>query len=158
MSFLKKILKPKKSSELDQLKQTSKSHEEKILSQGEKYYWSEEAELTGKKLYHDTKKYVKNNPTDYLTVGGNFHKMQLQYIDDFPDEEKEIFILTGKGLEKENTGRYQEAIPFYQQAIDLTNSFCADDIQELIEMKGPGDYLYVPALKRRIRVCEKKIK
>lgn len=158
MGFLKKILKPKNTNELDQLKQTGKSHEEKIISQGEKYYWSEEAKTIGKKVYRDTKEYIKNNPQDYLTAGANFHKIQLHHIDDYPDQEKEIFILSGKGLEQENIGRYREAIPFYEQAIDLTNSFCAEDIRELIKIKGPGDYLYVPALKRRIRVCEKKIK
>ena len=155
MRFLQKLF-PKNSQpdELQEIKTREKQHDDKMWAGGD-YPKSDEAKLTGKMIYRDKKEYVMNHPTDYLIVGAHYHKHLWFAIDELPEDEQEIFILTGKGLCLEDNGKYSEAIKYYQRAILLNNIVCADDIQYLIKSNGPGDYIYAPALKVRIRVCEK---
>lgn len=156
MGFLKKIFTRKKPSELDQLKQREYDHDEK--SYDPNYYFSEEAAKTGKQIYKDKKEYVKNNPTDFETVGAEIHGFLWSAVKDMPASEREIFYLTGEGKYYEDLGEYQKAIEKYQDADDLTMEVCGEEIQQIINDSGPGDYLYTSKIRQRIRVCERKLK
>ena len=46
----------------------------------------------------------------------------------------------------------------YQEAEKLTMSVCGDEIRQMIEEYGEGDYLYLAPIRRRIRVCKRKLK
>ena len=155
----KKNNKPKisQNNNLDSIKKVEEEHNSKLLRQGEKYYFSDEAKTTGKQLYHDQKEYVKNNPQDYEMVAAQIFNVLWSYVDELPSEERMIFTLTGKGKFYEDNGEYEKAISYYRQADDLTLRVCGDDIRELVKECGPGDYLYCGKIRQRIRVCERKI-
>lgn len=140
---------------LDNLKRREKIQYSKM--QNSEYYFSEESKIKGKQLYHDKKEYIKNNPDDFLTVGANIFGLLWNAIEKMPIEEQKIFRLTGEGKYYEDQKDYKKAISLYQQAYDLTMDVLGDEIQELIEEHGPGDYLYTYKIKQRIRVCEKKL-
>lgn len=155
----KKNNKPKisQNNNLDSIKKVEEEHNSKLLRQGEKYYFSDEAKTTGKQLYHDQKEYVKNNPQDYEMVAAQMFQTLWNYVEELPSEERKIFTLTGKGKYYEDQEEYEKAIEYYQQADDLTMRVCRNDIQQLINENGPGDYLYCAKIRQRIRVCQKPL-
>ena len=142
---------------LDNIKKVEEEHNSKLLRQGEKYYFSEEAKTTGKQLYHDQKEYVKNNPQDYEMVAAQMFQTLWNYVEELPAPERKIFTLTGKGKYYEDQEEYEKAIEYYQQADDLTMDVCQEDIAELEKDHGPGDYLYCAKIRQRIRVCERHL-
>lgn len=139
---------------LDYIKTLEKDHENKLYSQGESYYFSEEAKILGRKINELKKEYIKEFPQDFLTVGANIHH---GYDNGMPSGEQEILKLTGEGKYYEDLGEYEKAINYYQDAYDLTMQVCGDEIQELIDENGPGEYLYTAKINQRIRVCKKAI-
>ena len=167
MGLFNKILKKEKTvSSYDEMSQQEKlsyilkiekEHDDKMYSQGKPYYFSEEAKITGKKVSGLKKDYVKSFPEDFLTTGADLFQILWYYVPGHPDSEKEIFTLTGKGKYYEDLGEYEKAIECYQEADDLTMTVCGDEIQELIDECGPGDYLYTRKIRQRIRVCEKRL-
>lgn len=158
MGFLKKILskKPPQQTELSQLQQREQIHNRD--SYDPNYYYSEEVKVTGKKLYEDQKNYLKNNTDDYLTVGASLHKCLWSEVNNLPASEQKILSLTGEGKYYEGLGEYTTAIEKYQEAEKLTMSVCGDEIRQMIEEYGEGDYLYLAPIRRRIRVCKRKLK
>ena len=155
-------MKTKKNSEVKKIMSNKKTiiNMEKLhntKSYNAEYYHSPQAKKIGKEINDLKKEYIKNNPKDYLIVGVNFHQMLWSSLPQIPKNEQEIFILTGKGLEQEHNQNYTEAIQFYEQAITLNNQVCKEDIEEMIKLNGPGDYIYAPKLKQRVRVCDRKI-
>ncbi|WP_407453117.1 tetratricopeptide repeat protein [Methanobrevibacter sp.] len=134
-----------------------KEHDDKMYSQGKAYYFSEEAKINGKKVSGLKKDYVKSFPEDFLTTGADLFQILWYYVPEYPDSEKKIFTLTGKGKYYEDLGEYEKAIEYYQEADDLTMEVCRKDIQELVRDHGPGDYLYCATIRRRIRVCSKPL-
>lgn len=140
---------------LDRLKKRENTQYEKM--QNKNYYFSDESKIKGKQIYEDKKSYVKNNPTDFLTVGANIHGVLWDAIDEFPANEQKIFSLTGEGKYYEDKKEYEKAIKLYKKADDLTMRVCRKDIQQLIREKGPGDYLYTRKIRQRIRVCQKPL-
>lgn len=142
---------------LEYIKNLEKTHDIKVRSQGEKYYFSEEAKIRGKKISQLQREYIEEYPTDFLYSGASLFQFMWPYVDELPSVEKEIFILVGKGRFNENSEDYVKAIEFYQKADDLTMDALYDEIQELIKENGPGDYLYTAKIRQRINVCEYKI-
>ena len=142
--------------ELEDIIQREEEHDNKCYRvQG--YYHSDEAKTIGKQIYEDKKEYVKNNPEDYLIVGAQIHSRFWYTLKDMPKDEMEIFILTGKGKYYEDKEEYEKAIEIYKEAEDLTMETIGDEIEEAIREHGEGDYLYLAPIRRRMRVCEKKV-
>lgn len=160
MGFLKKILqKPPKEAkpknQLEKLKEKELDHHEKSYNRN--YYFSEEASIVGKQIYQEKKEYVKNHPENYEIVAAQMFQVIWDYVETLPSEERKIFYLTGEGKYYEDQEEYEKAIEYYQQADDLTMKVCRNDIQQLINENGPGDYLYCAKIRQRIRVCERHL-
>lgn len=167
MSLFNKILKKEnvtnsyddmsQQEKLDYIKTLEEDHDNKLYSQGESYYFSEEAKILGRKINELKKEYIKEFPQDYLTVGANIHQVLWSYVNGMPLGEQEILRLTGEGKYYEELGEYDNAIGYYQDAYDLTMQVLGDETQELIDENGPGEYLYTAKINQRIRVCKKAI-
>ena len=142
---------------LEYIKNLEKTHDIKIRSQGEKYYFSEEAKIRGKKISHLQNEYIKEYPTDFLYAGANLFQFMWPYVDELQSIDKKIFIMVGEGRFNESSEDYVKAIECYQKADDLTMDALHDEIQELIKENGPGDYLYTAKIRQRINVCQNKI-
>lgn len=140
---------------LDRLIKREKTQNEKMMNPN--YYFSEESKIEGKKIYHEQKEYVKNNPKDYEIVAAQMFQVLWDYVDELPSEERRIYTLTGKGKYYEDLGEYEKAISYYQQADNLTMKVCRHDIAELVRDNGPGDYLYCAKIRQRIRVCQRPL-
>jgi tetratricopeptide (TPR) repeat protein len=135
--------------------QKEKTHSKKC--QNPNYYHSDKAKTEGKELSALQKEYIKNNPQDYKIQGAQIHKTYWHAIPDYPPAEQKIFELTGKGKCYEVHKEYEKAITYYQKAEKQTEIACRNDLKQLIADYGPGDYLYLKAIRQRIRVCEKNI-
>lgn len=140
---------------LNDLKKKESMENEKMYSR--EYYFSDEAKINAHKIKNEQKEYLKNNPKDFVTRGVNLYNMLWECSDTVPSEERKIFELTGKGLYYEDQKQYEKAIEIYQEADKLTMEFLKDEIDELINENGEGDYLYTAKLRQRIRVCENRI-
>ena len=121
----------------------------------EDYYWSDEAKEDAHRLKAELRNYLDNHPKDYVIRGAELYGCLWEYTDRIPIDEKEILRLIGMGYYHEkDLNDYPEAIKIYNKALKLTWDTIGDELEELIEEHGEGDYLYVATIKQRIRVCE----
>lgn len=143
-------------STLDKIKEDERIQFDKMMNK--EYYFSTESKNNALKIKDAQKNYLKNNPNDFLTRGANFHQVLWEYIDHVSEDEKKIFELTGKGLYYEqDLEDYDKAIEIYTLADNVTMDVLKNEIQELIDEYGDGDYLYTAKIRQRIRVCNNKI-
>ena len=168
MGFIKKLLKkhqktkPKpytkmtQNEKLSHIQQLEEEHNSKLRTNGEKYYFSEEAKNTGQKIYSLKKEYVKETPNDFITTGANLFNQSWNH-QETPRTDLKIFELVGEGLSYEKNEEYEKAIGFYEKANKITLTEFKEEIEELIESNGPGDYLFTRKINQRIRVCKKKL-
>lgn len=144
-----------KNNKLDHIKKIEKNHNDKILKYGEQYYFSDEAKINGKKVYQSKKEYIKNNPTDFETIGADLFSTFLHMVDDESNEDKQIYRLMGEGKYNEDNENYERAILLYEQANNLFFKVHGNELKELERINGCkcGEQI----TEQRLRICKNKL-
>lgn len=148
---------PNQMTELDKLKNIEIDLHYK-MGAVDGYYGSDISRVEFRKLKAYQRDYVKRNPTDHQSRASLIYHKLWRQIDLLPKEEKEIIIQTGKGLYYEDyLEEYEKAIEEYQKAYDLCWIYFKEDLEELIEEMGEGDYLWTATIVGRINACKHRI-
>lgn len=144
---------PKEQTEREKLINKEKVLNDKLWNKN--YYGSEESKAEFKELKEEKEEYFKNNPKDFIYRAVEFYKLNWSYLEAKPNKERDkILELVGMGLYYEELGEYDKAIEMYNQSININEETFKNEITDLKNEHGDGNYLYSGKAMERIEVCK----
>lgn len=143
--------------DLEKIIELEKHQEHKLNTGGERYYRSQQAKKDAKRLSDLIKKYKKQHPEDYITIGCILLNHAAYYQNQASSIEKELFTLAGKGKFYEDQNDFKKAIEYYNQANDLFFKIYGAELEYNKRVYNDGADYGEQVTEKRLRICKDKL-